>query len=90
MSVIKPQIPEPLNSLTIPERFEIAGVPFFPQEAYQCGPAVLAMTLVWSGVPVTPDKVAPEVFTTALKGSLQSAVIGAARRQGHAYRRAGD
>jgi len=81
-STFRPVLREQLYSLNIPERFETAGVPFFPQEAYQCGPAVLAMALVWSGVAVTPDTVAPEVFTPALKGSLQSAVIGAARRHG--------
>lgn len=73
---------EQINSLNIPERFEITGVPFFPQEAYQCGPAVLAMALVWSGARVMPDTVAPEVFTPSLKGSLQSAITGAARRHG--------
>jgi len=78
----KPVSQKQLDSLNIPERFEIKGVPFFAQEAFQCGPAVLAMALVWSGVRVMPDTVAPEVFTPSLKGSLQSAVIGAARRHG--------
>jgi len=73
---------EQLNLLNIPERFEIVGVPFFPQKSYQCGPAVLSMALVWSGVRVVPDTVAPKVFTPSLKGSLQSAIIGAARRHG--------
>ena len=66
----------------IPEQFVINDVPFFPQEAYQCGPAALSMALVWSGVRVMPDTVAPEVYTPSLKGSLQSAIIGAARRHG--------
>lgn len=73
---------EQFNSLNIPERFEITGVPFYPQKAYQCGPAVTSMALAWSGVRVTPDTAAPAVFTSSLKGSLQSAIIGAVRRHG--------
>ena len=65
-----------------PTQFEIADVPFFPQKAYQCGPAALSMALMWSGIQITPETVAPEVFTPSLKGSLQSALIGAARRHG--------
>lgn len=66
----------------LPNQFEINNVPFFPQEAYQCGPAALSMALVWAGVQVKPETVAPEVFTPSLKGSLQSALIGATRRHG--------
>jgi len=65
-----------------PARAIVANVPFFPQEEYQCGPAALAMTLDWSGVPVQPAGLTPEVFTPDLKGSLQSALIGATRRHG--------
>lgn len=65
-----------------PNHFEIESVPFFPQKAFECGPASLAMVLAWSGIPVTPDTVAPEVFTPSQKGSLQPAMIAAARRHG--------
>jgi hypothetical protein len=65
-----------------PERVTIAGVPFFAQEQYQCGPAAMAMALGWSGVKLTPDELAPEVYTPGLEGSLQSALVGAARRHG--------
>jgi len=71
-----------VNNQTIPERFEINGIPFFEQKAYRCGPAVLAMALVWTGDRVTPETLAPETFTPALEGSLQTAIIGAARRHG--------
>lgn len=60
----------------------IDGVPFFPQDELQCGPAALAMVLNWSGVAVQPAELTPEVFTPGRKGSLQSALIGAARRHG--------
>lgn len=58
----------------------VDNVPFFAQEDLQCGPAALAMTLNWSGITVQPSDLTPEVFTPDLKGSLQSALIGAARR----------
>jgi tetratricopeptide (TPR) repeat protein len=65
-----------------PTRVEIKDVPFYPQERYQCGPAALAMLLTWSGLPTKPEALTPEVYSPALKGSLQPALIGAARRSG--------
>lgn len=57
-------------------------VPFHPQDELQCGPAALAMVLNWSGVAVQPEELSPQVFTPGLAGSLQSTLIGAARRHG--------
>jgi tetratricopeptide (TPR) repeat protein len=73
---------DPVNDQNIPEKFEIRSVPFFEQEAYRCGPAVLAMALSWAGERAAPDALTPEIFTPALKGTLQTALIGAARRHG--------
>ncbi|WP_372681462.1 PA2778 family cysteine peptidase [Desulfosarcina sp.] len=58
----------------------LTAVPFFSQKAYQCGPAAIAMALSWSGVPITPQELVPEVFTPSKKGSLQPALVAAARR----------
>ena len=66
----------------VPPSARIAGVPFFPQQEYQCGPAALATTLAYSGVEVTPQALVPQVYTPALHGSLQLDLIGAARRNG--------
>lgn len=66
----------------IPARHKLDAVPFYPQKAYQCGPASLAMVLSWSGLQISPDELTPQVFTPSLKGSLQPAMIAATRRQG--------
>jgi hypothetical protein len=65
-----------------PDRMAIADVPFFAQEQYQCGPAALAMAMGWSGMALTPDDLVQEVYTPGREGSLQSALISAARRHG--------
>ena len=72
----------PQASGGVPAKAMVAKVPFFAQDELQCGPAALAMALNWSGVAVQPSELTPEVFTPGLKGSLQSALIGAARRHG--------
>ena len=78
------------NAAHLPAQFELNTVPFYPQEKYQCGPASLAMTLGWSGLQITPDALTPQVYTPSLKGSLQPAIVAAARRQGRiAYEIAG-
>jgi tetratricopeptide (TPR) repeat protein len=40
------------------------------------------MVLSWGGVEVAPEALAPEVLTESRGGSLQSAILGAARRHG--------
>ncbi|MGV1100093.1 PA2778 family cysteine peptidase [Thiovibrio sp. JS02] len=71
-----PRVPEG------PESALVAGVPFFPQDELQCGPAALAMALSWSGIAVSPADLSGQVYSPGLKGSLQSALVGAARRHG--------
>jgi tetratricopeptide (TPR) repeat protein len=60
---------------------ELADTPFFPQTQYQCGPAALATVLGASGLPVTPDALAPQVFLPGRRGSLQLELVAATRRQ---------
>lgn len=66
----------------VPPRSEIAAVPFYPQDEYQCGPAALAMALAWSGLDVVPAQLTEKVYTASLQGSLQPAMIAGARRLG--------
>jgi hypothetical protein len=72
-----PGLPE-----NLPASVELDTVPFYPQDAYQCGPATLAMALTWSGLAVTPDELKDQVYTPSRKGSLQLAMVGATRRHG--------
>lgn len=39
------------------DKVRVAGVPFFPQEGFQCGPASMAMVLNWSGLDIKPESV---------------------------------
>lgn len=64
----------------LPARVELAEVPFFPQDEYQCGPATLATALVWSGAAATPEQLAPAVYVPKRRGSLQAELIAGARR----------
>ena len=74
----------------LPSVMELTAVPFYPQEDYQCGPAALAMALSAGGLPVRPEDVADAVYTPSRKGSLQTAMIAAARRHGRlAYKISG-
>jgi hypothetical protein len=74
--------PMPSLPKNVPTSFELNDVPFYPQEAYQCGPATLAMALSWIGLPTTPEELKDQVYTPSRKGSLQLAMVGATRRHG--------
>jgi tetratricopeptide (TPR) repeat protein len=64
----------------VPARTEIDAVPFFAQEAYQCGPASLASLLQHAGRSATPESLLPQVYVPARQGSLQAEMLAATRR----------
>jgi tetratricopeptide (TPR) repeat protein len=66
----------------VPQSSQIEGVPFFPQNEYQCGPAALATVLAFTGVPITPEPLVGQVYVPARRGSLQLEMLAAARRHG--------
>lgn len=68
--------------VSLPRHAELAGVPFFAQEAFQCGPASLAMSLNAAGIAVTPETLKPELYLPDRHGSLQVEMLAAARRHG--------
>ncbi|KQB28399.1 hypothetical protein AOA77_06060 [Pseudomonas paraeruginosa] len=72
----------PPQSAALPVRMELGEVPFFPQEAYQCGPAALATMLGQRGLGLTPGQLKDEVFIPGREGSLQLEMVAAARRHG--------
>jgi hypothetical protein len=61
---------------------ELATTPFFPQTAWQCGPAALATVLSASGVATDPEALATQVYLPARRGSLQVELVAATRRAG--------
>jgi len=54
-------------------------VPFFPQSAYQCGPAALATMLNQRGVITSPGLLKDQVYIPGREGSLQVEMVAAAR-----------
>lgn len=68
--------------LPVNDRVFVQNVPFYPQKKFQCGPATLAMLLQWNGAEISLPQLNAEVYSPALKGSLQPSIIASARRNG--------
>jgi len=66
----------------VPRQVELAQVPFFPQDEYQCGPAALAMAMKFAGASIVPESLVDEVWLPARQGSLQLEMLAAPRRHG--------
>ncbi|HET7795856.1 MAG TPA: PA2778 family cysteine peptidase [Rhizobacter sp.] len=66
----------------LPRRAELAATPFYPQTAYQCGPAALATALGAVGLSASPVELGEQVFLPARSGSLQTEMLAGARRHG--------
>lgn len=76
---------------TPPAAVELAGVPYFPQDAYQCGPAALAEMLGWTGKHVTPEELQPSLYIPGRKGTLQAELLAQSRQHDRVpYRIEGD
>jgi hypothetical protein len=65
----------------MPVSASIPGVPFFPQDDFQCGPAALAMVAQHAGVKVLPDELTGQVYVPGRQGSFQVEMLTATRRQ---------
>ena len=66
----------------LPTRAYIKDVPFYPQQAFHCGPSTLAMAMNFYGKKLTPKELAKDVFTPGRKGSFQSEMKAAVRKRG--------
>ncbi|MHC4230745.1 MAG: C39 family peptidase [Planctomycetota bacterium] len=60
----------------------IEGVPFYAQEAHQCGPASLAGVLNFWGAGVTPEEIGNEIYSPTAKGTLDIDLVIYARKRG--------
>jgi ABC-type bacteriocin/lantibiotic exporter with double-glycine peptidase domain len=60
----------------------IAGVPFIPQDEYQCGPASLAMVLQYHGAAVGQEEIARALYLPSVRGTLNLDLEFYARRRG--------
>jgi predicted double-glycine peptidase len=60
----------------------IPGVPFYPQEAYQCGPASLAGVLSFWGIRVAPGEISKDIFSRSAKGTLNIDMVLYAQKKG--------
>lgn len=58
------------------------SVPFFSQDAYQCGPASLAEVFNFWGYKVTPQKIAGDIFNARLNGTLSMDMLLYPRQAG--------
>ncbi len=59
---------------------ELDEVAFYPQDAYQCGPAALATLVSPAGLSVSPEELKDEVYIPDRQGSLQAEMLAATRR----------
>ena len=66
----------------LPTRAFIKNVPFYPQQAFHCGPSTLAMAMNFYGKKLTPNELAKDVFIPGRKGSFQSEMKAAVRKRG--------
>lgn len=63
----------------LPRRYELTETPFYPQEIHHCGPAALTTLLTATGVAVTPDELAAQIYLPGRKGSLSMELLAAPR-----------
>lgn len=60
----------------------IEGVPFFPQDEYQCGPASLAAVMNYWGIAVAPPEISREIFSRTARGTLTIDMVLFAEKKG--------
>lgn len=76
-----PILPDAVDLAHLPDHRLIEGVPFHAQDAYQCGPASLAMMLNYRDIAATPEQLKDRVYLPERKGTLQVEMVSAARER---------
>tara|TARA_R110001599_G_scaffold57631_12_gene158720 strand:- start:23678 stop:24604 length:927 start_codon:yes stop_codon:yes gene_type:complete len=74
-------IPPPEAFADVAATRQLQQVPFYSQDAYQCGPAALAMVLNHRGKQATPEALKDRVYIPERKGTLQVELVAAARER---------
>lgn len=74
-------LPAPDAFADIPAHQQLEQVPFYAQDAYQCGPAALAMILNHRGIRATPEALKERVYLPQRKGTLQVELVAAGRER---------
>ena len=67
---------QPLSAIAI----ELDETPFHPQTKYMCGPSALATVFHRSGLEISSEKLAEQVYVPRRRGSLQIEMVAATRR----------
>ncbi|SDU09207.1 PA2778 family cysteine peptidase [Halopseudomonas salegens] len=75
-----PLLPDDSAVAELPRKVQL-DVPFHAQDAYQCGPAALAMVFNHYGLPVHPDHIKDRVYLPERQGSLQMEMVAASRER---------
>jgi tetratricopeptide (TPR) repeat protein len=75
-------LPDAVKYKHLPDSHAISGLPYFPQQADQCGPASLATMLGARDITVTPQELRAKVYIPAKKGSLTTELVAQARQHG--------
>jgi hypothetical protein len=65
-----------------PDSRMVIGVPFFPDDENQCGPASLAAVMTFAGRPTSLEEASLAVQRSSLRGSLGPDLVLWARQQG--------
>lgn len=76
-----PTLPDASSLSHLPPQVLLTDVPFHAQDAYQCGPASLAMVLNHRQIDATPDALKDRVYLPERKGTLQVEMVSAARER---------
>lgn len=63
-------------------RHLIMGVPFFKQDAHQCGPAAMASVLNYRGIKVSPEEIVKAIYSEGAAGTLDFDMVLYAGKKG--------
>lgn len=64
------------------QAIELADTPFYPQEAYQCGPATLATVLNTADTAVTANDLLPQIYLPGKQGTFSIEIVATTRSYG--------